>query len=178
MKILYLSEEVNKKFISFLEKKGNVTWIKDKIDPKTKLDFDIAVSYGYRHIISNEIIDKLNNNIINLHISYLPHNRGANPNYWSFKDNTPKGVTIHLVDEGIDTGPILVQKLCNFNNDEHTLESSYNILKDTIEKLFYESFDNIINGKINPKPQKGKGSFHYKSDLLKPLDYKIKINNI
>jgi len=31
MKILYLSEEVNKKFISFLEKKGNVTWIKDKI---------------------------------------------------------------------------------------------------------------------------------------------------
>ena len=38
-----------------------------------------------------------------MHISYLPFNRGAHPNYWSFKDNSPKGVTIHFIDNGIDT---------------------------------------------------------------------------
>ena len=48
--------------------------------------------------------------LINLHISYLPYNRGSYPNYWSFKENTPNGVSIHHIDDGIDTGPVLVQK--------------------------------------------------------------------
>ena len=46
--------------------------------------FDFIVSYGYRHILSKNILDLLPNKIINLHISYLPYNRGADPNFWSF----------------------------------------------------------------------------------------------
>ena len=36
--------------------------------------------------------------------------QGAHPNFWSFYDNTPSGVTIHLIDAGIDTGDVLYQK--------------------------------------------------------------------
>ncbi len=62
--------------------------------------------------------------IINLHISFLPWNRGAHPNFWSFYDDTPKGVTIHLIDEGIDTGAIIYQKEITFDRNEKTFESN------------------------------------------------------
>ena len=58
-----------------------------------------------KRVLNNIIIP-----IVNLHISYLPWNRGAHPNFWSFFDATPTGVSIHLIDKGIDTGPIIVQK--------------------------------------------------------------------
>ena len=128
--------------------------------------FDWVVSYGYSHIIKQDMIDKAKNPIINLHISYLPFNKGADPNFWSWLENTLKGVTIHQIDKGIDTGDILIQKEVKFKGDE-TLSSSYEILKEEIENLFIESFDNIIKGCILPKKQNGKGTFHLKKDLNK-----------
>ena len=73
-------------------------------------DNDLIVSFGYRHILRSDFINKCGCPIANLHISYLPFNRGAHPNFWSFYDDTPSGVSIYLIDEGIDTGPILFQK--------------------------------------------------------------------
>jgi methionyl-tRNA formyltransferase len=70
---------------------------------------DIIVSYNYKHILSEDIVDEWY--AINLHISYLPWNRGYYPNVFSFIDNTPKGVTIHKIDEGIDTGDITGKRL-------------------------------------------------------------------
>ena len=43
-------------------------------------------------------------------MSFLPYNRGSHPNFWSFIDDTPKGITIHEIDEGADTGNIVFQK--------------------------------------------------------------------
>ena len=79
-----------------------------------KVDYDLIISFGYCKIINRSILDRIKCPIINLHISYLPFNRGAHPNFWSFFDNTPSGVTIHLIDEGIDTGPIIYQKIVKF----------------------------------------------------------------
>ncbi len=53
------------------------------------------ISYNYKYLIPKTIIDAVNGNVINLHISLLPYNRGAYPNVWSFLEETPKGVTIH-----------------------------------------------------------------------------------
>ena len=177
MKLLFLSEEYNDNFISFLNKRGKTVWLNKKINVEIVKIFDWVISYGYRHILKNEILENSKNKIINLHISFLPYNRGADPNYWSFKENSPKGVSIHYIDNGIDTGPILVQKECSFNNS-HTLKTSYILLKETVENLFYDNFDDIINGKILAKPQKGKGSIHYKKDLPKSVNYNINIKDI
>ena len=62
--------------------------------------FDWIVSYGYRYIITQDILDAVRGQAINLHISLLPWNRGADPNLWSFLDDTPKGITIHYIDSG------------------------------------------------------------------------------
>ena len=101
-----------------------------------KYSIDMAVSYRFRHIIKKSSIDYLNGKIINLHISLLPWNRGADPNLWSFLENTPKGVSIHYVDEGLDTGDIIAQKSIRFNVSSETLASTYEILNSEILELF------------------------------------------
>jgi len=164
MKLLYLGHPKNPIY-SFLQTKGIVSQTQEKISFNVN-QFDWVISYGYSHIIEQKIIDKVKNPIINLHISYLPFNRGADPNFWSWLENTPKGVTIHQIDKGIDTGNIFIQKEIIFTGNE-TLSSSYEILKKEIENLFIENFDNIIQGFIFPKKQNGKGTFHLKKDLNK-----------
>lgn len=164
MRILYLGYQ-DSIIYSFLQSKGEVILKQDRIESSNFVsDFDWIVSYGYSHIIKEDIIKQSKNPIINLHISYLPYNRGADPNFWSWLEQTKKGVTIHYVNPGIDTGDILVQKEVIFNDNE-TLASSYSKLKNEIEKLFIENFDNIIKGIILPQKQEDKGTFHLKKDL-------------
>lgn len=128
---------------------------------------DLIISYGYRYIIKPDIINLFKNKIINLHISLLPWNRGAHPNIWSFLEDTPKGVTIHFIDEGVDTGDILLRKEILFDENKETLSSSYNKLQFEIQKLFIENWVNIRENKIIPQKQQGKGSIHYIKDWEK-----------
>lgn len=166
MKILYLGYPENLIHL-FLKTRGNVTNTQEKLSSDIDLkEFEWVISYGYSHIIKQEYIDQVKNPIINLHVSYLPFNKGADPNFWSWFENTPKGVTIHQIDKGIDTGGIFIQNEVKFKEDE-TLASSYEILRKEIENLFIESFDNIVKGIILPKNQNGDGTFHLKKDLDK-----------
>lgn len=125
---------------------------------------DLVISFGYRHIVRKELILALKNKIINLHISLLPWNKGADPNFWSWLDDTPKGVSIHLMDEGLDTGALLFQKEVTFEGTE-TLASSYSILQEEIIKLFEANILNILKLDFVPIPQAtGQGSFHKSKD--------------
>lgn len=128
---------------------------------------DLVISFNYMHIVKSDVIDMMKNRIINMHISYLPWNRGANPNFWSFVDNTPKGVTIHVMDKGLDTGDIIYQKELLFDEKKDTLSSSYDILQNEIIELFKEHWDDIYSGNIQTKKQVGKGSYHSVSDFRK-----------
>jgi len=172
MKILFLTNnfDVTKPLYEYLCKKFNTILYKDKPNLETfkRLEPDIIISYNYRYIIKKDIIETYKNRILNLHISYLPWNRGAYPNVWSFIENTPKGVTIHLIDEGIDTGDILIQKEIFIDEEKHTLKSSYMLLQREIQKLFIENLDKILNFKLKPKPQnKNEGSYHSLEDFRK-----------
>lgn len=68
-----------------------------------------GVSAGYRAIIPQSIIDLFPHGIANIHTSLLPFGRGAHPNAWAIARNQPAGVTMHLIDAGVDTGPVLHQ---------------------------------------------------------------------
>ena len=105
-----------------------------------------------------------------IHISYLPYNRGAHPNFWSFIENTPSGVSIHQIDKGIDTGNILFRKKIYFNTKLHkfsTFKKTYNLLFLEAEKLFKQNFVKIYNMNYKKKLYNFKGSVHYKKDLPK-----------
>jgi len=167
LSILFLGYSENK-IIDFLSKENDVVVWDAKVNSEFVSQFDYVISYGYTHILKEDIINSSKNGIINLHISYLPWNRGAHPNFWSFTDNTKKGVTIHYVDKGIDTGDIIFQKEIEFDIEEDTFEKTYNKLKKEIELLFIDNWKNIItkNYKLTKQDING-GSFHLVKDLDK-----------
>lgn len=130
-------------------------------------NFDLLVCFGYRHILRKKFLDAARMPILNLHISLLPWNRGAHPNFWAFYDGTPSGVSIHFVDEGIDTGPILFQKPVEFSPQEKTFSQTYARLIVEIENLFIQNIDDIVAGRFSPRLQVGSGTFHRAADLPK-----------
>jgi methionyl-tRNA formyltransferase len=169
MKLLFLTNnEITKPLIEWLEQRAKEEVVlcsgKLTLSYVKSLSPYILISYNYRHIVTEDIINLMNGRIINLHISLLPWNRGADPNLWSFLEETPKGVTVHLIDKGIDTGDILLQEEIRLNEHTETLESSYKKLHAEIQKLFITNWDAIKNFEISPKPQFGKGSFHRSKD--------------
>jgi len=168
MKILFLGYSKSEtSLIDFLESEGHlVSHTSNKISVEFVSKFDFVVSFGYRHIIKRDIIDVCDGKLINLHISLLPYNRGSHPNFWSFYDGTPSGVTIHNIDEGLDTGDILLQKECEFDIEVETFSSTYTKLINEIENLFKSNINRILDGSISPIKQIGSGTYHKSSDLL------------
>jgi methionyl-tRNA formyltransferase len=86
-----------------------------------KVDFILSDRYG--HVIPEDVITYLKDQVINTHPSYLPLNKGWQPNFFSIFNNNQCGVTIHHVDSGIDTGSIILQKKLTFS-DNDTLRTS------------------------------------------------------
>ena len=184
-KCLFLGYSENEtSLINFLKKKG---WcVYNKKDKFTENDlenlnsYNFIVSYGYRHIITKKILKKIKQPIINLHISYLPFNRGSNPNFWSFIDDTPSGVTIHEISSKVDSGPIIFQKKISFNinrKKHETFFKTYKILRLEIEKLFKNKFNLLVKKNYKTYLQKGNSSHHEKKDLPKYLkNWNMKIN--
>jgi methionyl-tRNA formyltransferase len=84
-------------------------------DPETmkaikELRADLGLSLLFDYILRPTLLEVFPAGVINLHPSYLPYNRGQYPNVWSIVEGTPSGVTLHYLDEGIDTGDIIAQK--------------------------------------------------------------------
>lgn len=126
---------------------------------------DLLVSYGYRHRIKREELKRLLRPPLNLHISLLPWNRGADPNLWSFLEDTPKGVTIHRIDEGLDTGDILLQQQIVFPRSA-TLRTSYELLQQAIEELFLDRWEDLKLDRVPATPQPRTGTFHRSRDKV------------
>jgi len=169
MRVLLLGKE-NTKVANFLLENENliITEIKINLEYLEKVNPDFIISYNYRYLIEEEIIDNFPDQIINLHISYLPWNRGADPNLWSFIDDTPKGVTIHKITAGLDKGDILLQRKITFQDIE-TLYTSYMKLQDEIQTLFIDNWNRLKNNLIFAESQVGKGSYHRRKDKEKIL---------
>ncbi len=170
MNVLLLSP-INSKINSFFEKNDvSYTQTHEKIfiESVNKLNPDFILSYRYRHIIKQKFLQMINVPIINLHHSFLPFNRGAHPNFWSFYEDTPKGISIHLIDEGIDTGDIIYQEEIQLNL-KSTFRETYEKLDDEIVDSFIKIFPDIVANNYDLIKQKSKGTFHNASELDKYL---------
>lgn len=130
------------------------------------LDFALVISFGYRHIIPKSLIEK-SPPIINLHISMLPYNRGTHPIFWSAYECTPSGVSIHSIDEGIDTGPLLYQKEVYIDQKKSTFTEAHQILRQELENLFITNFNQIAAGKYPQRRYTSQGTYHNSCDLPK-----------
>ena len=123
------------------------------------------ISFNYRHLVSEEVLSLLPGRVINIHTSLLPYNRGSAPNFFSFLEDTPKGVTIHLMDTGLDTGDILCQRELFFDEEKETFASTYDRLLEAAKELFQENWEAIKEGRLHPGKQEGEGTYHKMRDL-------------
>lgn len=114
-------------------------------------------------------INKLGINVINTHPSFLPYNRGKHPYYWAIVDGTPFGATIHMVDDGVDTGAILWQKKVQLDPTD-TGESAYNKAAQVMIELLYEHAGDIAHSKFPPgiKQDDNKATAHLGRQLEVP----------
>ena len=169
-RILFLGYDENESQLIYetLKMGFNVFHTREMISDLSK--FDLVVSFGYKQILTITTLKTSKYPIVNLHISYLPFNRGMYPNFWSHFDGTPSGVTIHIIDAGIDTGPILLQKQIFFAKSEKTFRETWKKLIQEIELLFLTNFLEIYSQQIMAKKQIGNGTFHKASDL--PAEFK------
>lgn len=130
-----------------------------------ELEPEMAISSLFTEILDVTFLRIFPRGCINIHPALLPYNRGAYPNVWSIVDRTPAGVTIHQIDEGIDTGRILVQREVPLEPFD-TGESVYRNLESTAIALFRESWGSIRDGIITPSPQDfAEGSYHRSRDV-------------
>lgn len=167
--ILFLTNNANtEELYHWLKQREKAVYkVENRLSPEMveQLAPSFIVSFNYRHIIPEEALRLMPGRIVNLHTSLLPYNRGASPNFFSFLDDTPKGVTIHLIDKGLDTGDILCQRELFFDEERETFASSYDRLLKAIEELFQENWDKIKAGEIIPRGQTGEGTCHRMREL-------------
>lgn len=114
---------------------------------------DCIVVVAYGQIIPKAILDIPPKGIINVHGSLLPRYRGAAPIPWAIaRGETETGVTTMLMDEGLDTGPILLQRsLAILETDTGgTLEARLAALG---ADLLLETLSRWASSDLEPKPQ-------------------------
>jgi len=106
-----------------------------------KHKIDIIVLAGFMRILTEEFVKKYHGRLINIHPALLPAFPGAHAiqDAWDAKVKET-GVTVHFVDTGVDTGPVILQrKVSVLPND--TLEA----LEARIHKIEYEIYPQALN---------------------------------
>jgi hypothetical protein len=167
MNVLLLSPYSNK-LVPALEEYGDCYAVElGPVSPEyiTDGNFNFLVSYGYRHILRKEVLDLFLRRAINLHVSMLPYCRGAHPNFWTILEGKPSGVTIHLLDDGLDTGNILFQQEVSMDLDRETFATTYDILSNSIERLFRVNWKYLRTGECGGWEQQGDPTLHRSRDL-------------
>jgi len=104
---------------------------------------------GFMRILSPEFIKKFKNRILNIHPSILPAFPGLDAQRQAIESGVShSGCTVHFVDEGVDTGPIIVQKMVKIKNDDTKETLSKRILAKE-HKAYPEAVRLIAEKKIN-----------------------------
>ncbi len=119
-------------------------------------EFIIVVAYG--KILPEEILNLPVKGCINVHASMLPKYRGAAPIQWSLlKGEKITGVTTMLMDEGLDTGDILLQSALEIDENDNSA-TLFARLADLGAKTLIETLKGIRSGCVKPVPQAGEAS--------------------
>lgn len=140
-----------KKYADSDEFNHAIVEVLDKYEP------DLIVLAGYLKILSHEFIQKYRGKIINIHPSLIPKHCGDG--FWGMKVHESviksgdeySGATVHFVDEGTDTGKIIIQRKIKLAEDETAESLQKKILNEIEHKILIEAINKIIGGKINEK---------------------------
>jgi phosphoribosylglycinamide formyltransferase-1 len=113
-----------------------------------RLDIDLIVLAGYMRLITNVLVDPFYGRMINIHPALLPAFPGAHGIEDAFNAGVSEtGCTVHFVDNGMDTGPIIAQQKIEVKPDD-TLETLSERMHKAEHQLYPEVIDWISKGYV------------------------------
>ncbi|MDH3278808.1 MAG: phosphoribosylglycinamide formyltransferase [Nitrosopumilus sp.] len=129
-------EQYDKKIISILTKHG--------VTPKNGL----VCLAGFMRIISPEFVKKYKNRIINIHPALLPSFPGLDSQKQALEYGVKySGCSVHFVDAGMDTGPIIIQAIVKIKENDTEESLSKRILKEE-HRIYPEAVNLIARNKV------------------------------
>ena len=145
-----------------------------EVAPKLKaMGADMAVVVAYGRILKPDVLGAARLGFMNAHFSLLPKYRGAAPIAWSLiKGETKTGVTLFWLDEGMDTGPIQLQRELEVGPDMDASELTERLVGVGTQAL-EEALAEIEAGRVLRRPQTGASSTAPK---LKSEDGRVDFN--
>lgn len=149
----------------------------EELDQILGMDVDIMISVQYHLILKKCHIEVAKEIAVNLHMAPLPEYRGCNQfSFALFNQSKLFGTTLHRLDEGIDSGPIMFERRFDIESDDD-VSSLYQKTFEESKLLFAESITNLIEGNYPLKPQseyykEREHNLYYRKDIqkLKQID--------
>lgn len=121
---------------------------------------ELIVVMAFGQILPRPILQLPRFGCLNIHTSLLPRYRGAAPIQWALiRGETETGVTLMLMDEGLDTGPIVAQRAISIGPTD-TAASLHDRLAHLGADLLIETLPAYLAGHITPQPQPAEGVSH------------------
>ena len=137
-----------------LDVKSSVSDIREK--------YALVISLHCKQIFPPELVNTVR--CINVHPGYNPVNRGWYPQVFAINEGLPIGATIHVMDEGVDTGNIIDRKLVEVRPWD-TSKEVYERVLDAEMELVRKNLEAIVEGDYSPCPPETEGRFHTRKDF-------------
>jgi methionyl-tRNA formyltransferase len=119
---------------------------------------DIGCSCAFGYLLPPEVLAAFPNGIVNLHFSLLPAYRGAAPVQRALLEGAAvTGVTTFVIDQGMDTGPLLQAAEVAIHPDEDAGALTAR-LAEVAGRLAVETLDALESGQVQPRPQPREGA--------------------
>jgi folate-dependent phosphoribosylglycinamide formyltransferase PurN len=118
-----------------------------------ELELDVAVTAAYGRVLPPVVLEAPRHGVLNVHASLLPRHRGAAPVQWALiAGDVETGVTIMQTEEGLDTGPIRLQRRTPVREDEDAASLMERLSRLGAEALT-EALDLLAEGTLPSTPQ-------------------------
>ncbi len=147
------------------EEEGLTIWQPERVNAPEFLELlrgvspDIIIVAAYGQILRRDLLSIPPKGVINVHASLLPRFRGPDPIRSALLQGEKEtGVTIMLIDEGVDTGPVLAQKKVEIEREDNYQSLTEKLGKEG-GKLLVETLPRWVRGEIAPRPQEGEVSY-------------------
>jgi len=132
-------------------------------------ELQVVVAFG--QILPRAVIDVAPRGTVNVHASLLPRLRGAAPIQWAIANGDGEtGVTTMQIDEGLDTGPLLLARALSIGPDETAAELEPRLARLGGE-LLIETLSGLEQGTLTPVPQDAARATH--APLLRKADGRV-----
>jgi len=150
------SEEISHSLISPISIRENLDFFLS--------NYDLGISAHSRQIFPPELVRSVL--CINVHPGFNPYNRGFFPHVFSIINKLPTGATIHVMDEQIDHGDIIIQEQIKIHSFETSLDVYKRILEKEVE-LFEKVIDKILANDFERRKPASEGNYNSLEDFKK-----------